>query len=399
MDLRIAAPGGFGNRLPAGRSARSPIHMKRLPALTLLVLGSALCLMAASSPSPEANYTIRSARDFGRVEKLMNASEAERVVVTIAPGRYLVRDTFNIGRSGVELRGEGEVELRLAARAQRPVIAVGSQKEYVDERDLITGIVISDLAIDGNKERQRSEYDRKLPWIRNNGIDARAVSGLLVERIRSDNNRSGGLVISWGCSDVLVRDCVFEGNYFDGVAYYDSERVYTVDCVMRQNDGAGISLDNGFVDSVFARCRLEGNRDVGVFARDSARLVFEGCEIVGSGNWGVFMSHDEKQRGVFEILISQTRFEGNNGGVRLGSVTQKQSAGNRIAKCLFVGNDRHGRSDASTAGSPLVVMEEDWQPTDEDGGGSRPGRLAAGDEDSERLLERAVGAIERLSRG
>ncbi|MDQ8202689.1 right-handed parallel beta-helix repeat-containing protein [Pelagicoccus sp. SDUM812003] len=324
-----------------------------------------LIVFLGAAPANLVEFRIDSNRDFKRVEKAMNASDAAAVLVTIAAGEYKLKDSFHINRSNVALKGEGQVTLRLANGAQRPVVAVGSQRDYPLDEERIHGIRISDLSIDGNREKQRSEYDRKLPWIRNNGIDVRVVTDLVVERVTSNSNRSGGLVISWRCRDILVRDCVFEDNYFDGVAYYDSAKVFTVDCVMRNNLGAGISLDNAFVDSLFMGCELLGNHDVGVFARHSERLVFFQCRIEDSGNWAFFLAHDENERGVFDTDIASCSLARNNGGVRIGSVTEQQSSRNRLLLARFEANDASGRKDVSTAGSTLRLVNEAWSSTGE----------------------------------
>lgn len=313
-----------------------------------------------SDQEASAHFEIDSNRDFERVEKLMNESDAGSVVVTIRSGSYKLKDSFHINRSDVSLVGEGEVALKLKRGVLTPVIAIGSQSSYPSEDERISNIVLSDLHIDGNREKQKSEYQRDLPWIRNNGVDVRVVSNLKVERVTSNNNRSGGLVISWRCRDVMVRDCVFENNYFDGVAYYDSERVQTVDCQMRDNLGAGVSLDNAFVDSVFVRCLLENNRDVGVFARHSERLVFFECEVRGSGNWAFFLAHDDNGKGVFDIEIASCTIKENRGGLRMGSETEQQSARTVLAYTEFANNQFDNREDLSTAGSHVVVQETPW---------------------------------------
>lgn len=333
---------------------------------TLVLSLSTLMSVNASNPSSSDSiaeverFVIESNRDFKRVQALMNESGAESVHVTIAPGEYKLRRSFHIMRSNVTIEGGEGVLLQLAKRAQTPVIAVGTQSSYPEDSEKISNIRISDLKIDGNKEYQKSEYDQTLPWIRNNGIDVRLVDGLTVERVTSNSNRSGGLVISWRCRDVLVRDCVFEDNFFDGVAYYDSSNVRTVDCVMKQNHGAGVSLDNAFVDSLFIRCKILGNRDVGVFARHSERLVFYECEIVDSGNWAVFLAHDEKGHGVFDVDIASCKIARNNGGVRMGSVLNAQSDRNSVTLSSFDDNGRTGRENLSTAGSEVWVFDEAW---------------------------------------
>lgn len=387
---------------------RSPTHPLRARAFARAsaALAAFACLFAIGLESARAAdeaptvevFEISKSRHFERVERLMNDSAADQVIVRVAEGRYKLRDTFHIARSNVSLEGEPGAILRLANRVQKPVVAVGSQKKFPVEADRIGNIRISDLEIDGNKDKQASEFDQDQRWIRNNGIDVRMTSNLLVERVSSRNNRSGGFVISWSCRDVLARECVFSGNFFDGVAYYDSERVYTVDCVMRDNRGAGVSLDNNFTDSMFARCRLESNRDVGVFARHASRLVFFDCTVTGSGNWAFFLAHDHEGRGVFDIDIASCQVVGNNGGIRMGSVEETQSSRNTVSATQLASNDSRGRADISTAGSPLARFEDSW---------AAPGAVAYEDETGEEnfispyveQVDQAILAIGSLSRG
>lgn len=327
---------------------------------SLLSIALSVALASAGLAERVETFTIQKNRDFERIERLMNASEADAVTVEILEGRYVLKDSFHVNRSKVKVVGKGEVVLTLGKRVQAPVIAIGSQSSYPLENERIESIELSQLVIDGNQAYQDSEYNQALPWIRKNGIDARVVTGLHLSQVTSRNNRSGGFVVSWRCHDVLARDCVFEDNYFDGVAYYDSSNVFTVDCTMRNNKGAGVSLDNAFVDSFFIRCQIEGNRDVGVFARHSERLVFQECTIANSGNWAVFLAHDEKEHGVFDIDFASCLIERNNGGIRMGSVTEEQSARNSVTLATFRQNETSGRPNVSTAGSELYVFDEVW---------------------------------------
>jgi hypothetical protein len=163
----------------------------------------------------------------------------------------------------------------LGDHVNKPVVSVGSQAEYLTDADMIEDIVITDIEIDGNKDNQDAEVGVEQLWIRNNGIDVRGVRRLTVERANASNNRSGGLVISWGSLDIRVVDSVFRENFFDGIAFYSSTRILTINCTMRNKGFAGISLDNDLLDSEFSGCVLDSNGNVGVFARHSSNLVFK----------------------------------------------------------------------------------------------------------------------------
>lgn len=316
-----------------------------------------LAIVATASSQGVERLRIETSADFGRVETALASSAAYAVEIVVAEGEYEIAESFRIARSRVSLQGEGTVRIRLADGSNCPVIALGTQKSYVESSDHIEDVVVRGLEIDGNRQNQSSEYDARYPWIRNNGIDVRGVAGLVIDEVVSSNCRSGGLVISWGCVDGLVLRSRFENNEFDGLAYYDSARIFTLDCVSSRNVCAGISLDNRFVDSVFARCLLEENGDVGVFARNSERLYFVECSVLDSGQWAFFLAHDEQERGILDSAIVRCMMSGNDGGVRMASVTAAQSRGNALVGNRFAGNARAGRADVDTCGAPLIEQD------------------------------------------
>ncbi len=284
------------------------------------------------------------------------ASSSKPLLVKIAKGVYELDSSFRIDRSNVSLIGEPGAKFVLAAGVNQPVVAIGTQKEWVDTSDVIESIRIYGIEIDGNKDNQDSELSADKPWIRNNGIDVRGVRNLIVDGVKIRNNRSGGLVISWKSSDVEVRNSVFEKNFFDGVAYYDSIRVSTTDCEMRHNNFAGISLDNRLVDSSFNRCKIESNGNVGVFARNSIGLRFENCQVRDSADWAVFLAHDLDNLGVHDSEFKDCLFERNLGGIFMASVNETQSSGTRVVNSSFIENEVPGRLNVQSSGSRIVEL-------------------------------------------
>lgn len=286
-------------------------------------------------------------------------AESKLVTVKVLAGTYVLKDSFRIARSHVALLAEKGAKFVLASNINEPVIAVGSQNEVAGAADVITDVVIMGLEIDGNKDHQTSEYSARRPWIRNNGIDVRAVNQMKVANVIANNNRSGGLVISWGCSDIFVADSTFAKNYFDGIAFYASTGVEVKACTMTQNKAAGISLDNEFVDSRFVDCIITGNGDVGIFARSSARLEFKNCTVQRSGNWAIFLAHDGGGQGVYDVTIAGGEISGNRGGVCMASVSEKQSHGTRVVGARFADNEGNGRRNFATSGAMLETSEID----------------------------------------
>lgn len=292
-------------------------------------------------------------------ERAAAITDTQPLVIRFESGTFELHDSFRILRSEVELKGGKETRLVLADGVNKPVIVVGNQDEIPLEEARIRGVRIADLEIDGNRDAQTSEVGNDHPWIRNNGIDVRMTSDLVIENVRSNRNRSGGVVISWKSRNVTVRNSRFAENFFDGVAYYDSTGVRTIDCVMRANDGAGISLDNEFASSEFIGCELVDNGDVGIFMRASEHIRFKRCAITGSGNWGAFLANDEIDRGVHDIDFERCTFTRNDGGLRMASVNEAQSSDIRVIHCKFEDNGANGRENIDSAGVAVTVKDSD----------------------------------------
>lgn len=294
--------------------------------------------------------SLRGAAAAAAGEVLADAPEIE---IRIEAGTYVLEDSFRILRSGVFLNADRGAIFRLADRIDKPVVAIGSQDEVPPESARVRRIRISGLTVDGNMEAQTAEVGDERPWIRNNGIDVRRTSELLIENVHVRANRSGGLVVSWGSDRVRVKNSLFSGNYFDGVAYYDSDRIETLGCRMEGNHSAGISLDNHFANSRFVDCEIRNNGDVGIFIRASENIVFDRCVIESSGDWGAFLAHDESDRGVHGVRFVNCKFIGNRGGLRMASVNELQSSGTEVIDCRFSGNHRDGRANIDSAGSKV----------------------------------------------
>lgn len=297
---------------------------------------------------------VRNEQELAAAGKLLAEGDAKApLMVRIAPGDYILEDSLRILRSNVQLTGDKGARLRLGRAVDKPVIVVGSQAEVPHETERIERIRISGIEIDGNREQQTSELQGDKPWIRNNGIDIRMVSHLDIEGVHVTACRSGGLVISWKTSDVSVKDSTFSGSHFDGVAYYDCERVETLRCAMKLNDAAGVSADNHFEKSRFVDCEITGNGDVGLFLRASRDILFDRCLIEDSKNWAAFLAHDDSGRGVHDIAFRECRIFANNGGIRMASLNETQSSGTEVTACEFARNNHTGRANIDTAGSPV----------------------------------------------
>jgi len=272
-------------------------------------------------------------------------------IVYLKSKSYVLNDTLRITTSNVSIIGEPGTKLSLANNVNKPVIAIGSQ-EAVPTFTTVN-VTISDIEIDGNKDNQSSEIQADKPWIRNNGIDVRAVKRLTIQNVVSRNSRSGGLVISNKCSDIYVMNSEFDNNFFDGIAYYDSKRIYTQNSSIKNNNGAGISLDVDISDSIFSNCILDSNKDVGIFIRFANELRFNNCVIKNSGSYAVFLGHNEEDKGVHDLMFSGCQLLNNVGGVLMSSVNDTQSSHNSVVGCVFRANEQAGRLNIKTEGSQV----------------------------------------------
>ncbi|MFH0997178.1 MAG: right-handed parallel beta-helix repeat-containing protein [Pseudomonadota bacterium] len=273
-------------------------------------------------------------------------------IIYVRPGIYTISDTIVINVSNITVIAEPGAKIILADHVNKPVIAIGSQEET--PTFTVENIYISGIEIDGNKRNQNSEFDADKNWIRNNAIDVRRVKRLTLDNVICKNARSGGLVISWASSDIHVNNSIFGNNYFDGVAYYDSQRVYTNSCSMLNNNSAGISLDNAFSDSIFANCILDANGDVGIFMRNSSKIRFNGCTIQNSGSYAAFLGNDDNAKGVSDVLFSGCHVLDNNGGILVGS-TNQQSGYISVLGSSFRGNEKNGRT---TLNGPDSILKQ-----------------------------------------
>lgn len=300
---------------------------------------------------------VKTQEDFAAAQAIVSNKITRPVetqmIIYVSAGDYILYDTFRIDQSNVSIIAEPGTRAILAPNINKPVVAIGSQEEYPTY--VIENIYISGVEIDGNKNNQTSENEPGRFWIRNNGIDVRSVQRLRLDNVVSNNTKSGGLVVSWGSSDVYVSNSSFNNNHYDGVAYYDSKRIYTSNSSMRDNGYAGVSIDNDLRDSIFSNCIIDSNHQVGIFARFSQMVTFNDCRITNSGDYAVFLGHNEDDNGVLDYMFSTLQILNNKGGVFMSSPGD-QSKYNSIVGCVFRGNNQSGRQSIYSIGSKLWLV-------------------------------------------
>jgi hypothetical protein len=195
----------------------------------------------------------------------------------------------------VGLHGQGSATvLRLANGANSPVLVLG--QTTTPPTITRTHIYVSDLAIEGNRDHQSLECwggtcdTGGLTYIRNNGITLRRVSDVAIERVIISGARSGGLVTEKGSRRVTVHDLTSFGNYYDGLAAYETEQSVFSGLYIHDNPYAGLSLDIRFNNNVVSEAVITGNGRQGIFMRDSRDNLFHGLHIQNSGEQGLFLA-------------------------------------------------------------------------------------------------------------
>lgn len=292
----------------------------------------------SSSKSPSVTVVTTS----DSIQEAIGKLPAAGGTVFIKAGTHALSAGIHINRSNVSVIGEQGTILKLKNGVNQPVILIGTDIESPAPANEISNITIADLEINGNQTGQSSETDPSRPHIRNNGIDIRTVSNLWIENIDVHDARSGGIVASWKSSNIYINKVTAHDNYYDGIALYDSANILVTDFICNSNDnGAGLSLDNALSKIVFSNGIIQGNDDVGIFARNSDSMTFSNIIVSGNGNHGAFLSHDifsPSTTGVHNILFTGCSFIDNSGyGIQLASPSANSNK-NAVTGTLFNNN-------------------------------------------------------------
>ena len=233
--------------------------------------------------------------------------------VVLAPGTYDIHHPLELNRDHLTLRGSGEATvLRLADGAACPVVILGSKSSKPGRN--VTGLGLSDLAIDGNRSHQTIEKwvdPANTSGIQNNGVMVQAVNDSRVEHVVAAHCRSGGLVTANGTRNLTVDGFTAYDNQFDGLACYRTENCVFTGLDLHDNQAAGISLDLDFNHNTISDSTLTGN-DLGVFMRRSCDNQFSKITIRHSHHDGVFMAQWVGRTATGWQLIPQTECLGNH---------------------------------------------------------------------------------------
>ena len=252
--------------------------------------------------------------------------------VLIPTGVYTCDSPIILDHSHTSLKGVGSVRLKLADRANAPLIIMGQVQTPPTPT---TDIEVANLFLDGNKDQQQFECwsgdctnDGKTT-IRNNGISVRGLSDGHVADVSIDGARSGGIVSEHSCYRLKVERLTSMHNYFDGLAGYETYQSLYSDLLLAENQAAGISLDGQFNSNKFDGVQILKNKNVGIFVRESNKNLFVNLNIEDSGSHGIFLAQSEAPNSCPENNIFQNlEVDRSRGaGFRLNDVCR----GNRIS--------------------------------------------------------------------
>jgi parallel beta-helix repeat protein len=279
--------------------------------------------------------------DASKIQQAINTLPLAGGTIYLKAGNFTLTNGIHIERSNVTIQGEQGTHLRLDDGVNHSVILVGTDTESPGINDTIKNIRIASLEIDGNRLNQDGEVDPQRPWLRNNGIDIRAVENLRVENVNVHNARSGGIVASWSSHSIFISNSSFYQNQIDGIALYDSEDIVVSNFLAYDNiDGAGISLDNNLKHVSFNGGLVKNNGTHGVFARDSEDINFHDLMIENNSADGVFLHHKSpgSDTGVKRFFFQGCSIYDNSGYGLWLRAPVSDSPNNTIIGCVFENN-------------------------------------------------------------
>jgi hypothetical protein len=287
--------------------------------------------------------------------------------VFVAKGIYNCGAPIIMNRSHVSLRGAGQehVVIRLIDWVHAPLLIVGEPKTILDDHGnyvaehRVHDIHVSGLTFDGNRAKHdpRKECGETLcdgdpSAIRNNGITIRGASEVVIENVTAHGMISGGMVTEKYCQRLVVHDFNSYDNYFDGFAGYETEQSEFYNLSLHDNRGAGISIDINFNDNLIRDSNLNGNGDVGLFARNLKGNHFNRLSIQNSGNHGVFLANSRDASScAHDNQFDAVLINGSKGfGFRLNNDCQ----GNRISGASNLCGNAWGSFSEETTGTLTV---------------------------------------------
>ncbi len=239
------------------------------------------------------------ADDCRFIREALRALPAEGGTVLVPNGTYTCTTPLVLDHSNVTLRGEGSVTLRLADRAEAPVIVMGEIKTPPNP---VHNVRVVNLRIDGNRQNQTGECwggrcdSGGLAYIRNNGITVRKIINGRIENVFVTSPRSGGVVTEHGCRGLVIDGLAVTDSHFDGFAGYDTTGSDLRHLSLFGNRAAAVSLDLNFSGNRIRDSHFYRNGDVSIFMRESNDNLFENLLIEDAGSHGIFLAFADDPR-------------------------------------------------------------------------------------------------------
>jgi len=192
---------------------------------------------------------------------------------------------------------------------------------------------------DYNYETGDSKVENKFPI-----LTAYEKEGLVIEDIAVDGNREGGNayidgcrgggIYLYDCRNCVIRGCEVRNYNGDGISFQITDRIKVIDCESHHNSGYGIHPGTGSPNAEITGCRFHHNDQIGFFLCWRVRFgKFSDNVIENNGQYGISIGHKDTDN-LFENNIIR-----NNGlcGVIFRQETEKLSGhrnvfrGNTIA--------------------------------------------------------------------
>lgn len=288
--------------------------------------------------------------DCKGIQNAINDLPPEGGQVFIQAGTYTCKAPIIIDRDNIELHGEGPATLlRLADGANVPMLILGQTIPVPTATR--HNIVVADLTIDGNRQKQTFECSggdcTSSNPLRNNAITLRRVTDARIERVTVFGARSGGLVSELTCRRLTIRDFTSFDNHFDGLAGYETEDSILSGLYLHDNLAAGFSFDIAFNNNIITDTVISGSGKVGIFMRDSRDNLFKGLQIRNSGEHGVFLAQvdsDDTKPASGNTFIGIVVSASKGAGLRVNDLS---CVNNSVIGSQFVGNTQGCISEAS----------------------------------------------------
>ena len=267
-------------------------------------MDAATCIVAAGEPIQDC-------------VDLVVAAGGGRVL--LEAGDWELSSHVHIHGSDVTLQGAGAAtRLRLADEALNSVLFIGTTAASPTEAERISNIEILDLAIDGNKHNQSSEFYGDGSGHTVNGVTVRNAWNVVLQNLIIEDSRSGGVVTTDDVRFFVADGLMVSGAFFDSLAMYVTEDSLVIGCRLEGSSAAAISTDLGFNHNIISDTLMVDNgwgedgtsHNPGLYMADSSDNLIESSIIRGSAGNGIILT-DSGSGGAADNVFTSLRVEDN----------------------------------------------------------------------------------------